>query len=120
MDQHHLAASFRLLCRRLRPGISALLLSLAVLSLSGCGLMEDPIEAKKAKAKAEREAKAADSAAKEASPKLRLESYYAEQRKEKRTRKPADPDNKIVQCEVDGSTRMTRRFDCHSLGGREV
>jgi len=35
-------------------------------------------------------------------------------------KKEPDPDNTIIKCQVDGELRFTRKFDCQSLGGRQI
>ena len=76
----------------------------------GCGDDEAPATTKK-------EAEAAEQPM---TPEQRVQKYYADQRKGKRPRKEANPENAIVQCRIDGGTRMTRCFDCLSMGGREL
>ena len=39
---------------------------------------------------------------------------------EEATAKPPDPNNTMVQCEVEGRVRFTRKYDCQALGGRLV
>jgi hypothetical protein len=34
--------------------------------------------------------------------------------------KPPDPENTLVSCEVEGTIRYTRKYDCQALGGRLV
>ena len=36
------------------------------------------------------------------------------------TAKPPDPNNTMVQCQVEGRVRFTRKYDCQALGGRLV